>query len=45
MFSRTWQFACRLDQVQKTGDYVATFIGQEPVVVVRAEDGQLRAFR
>jgi len=45
IFARSWQFACRLDQVNKVGDFVATFIGQEPVVVVRADDGSLKAYR
>ncbi len=42
--SRTWQFGCRLDQVATPGSYVATFIGAEPVLIVRGEDGTLRAF-
>jgi hypothetical protein len=45
VFPRTWQFAARLDQLTKPGDYVATYVGGgEPVVVVRDEEGVLRAF-
>ena len=44
VFGSTWQLACRADQVQSAGDFVATFIGSEPVVVVRGEDNVLRAF-
>ncbi len=45
IFPRTWQFAARLDQLTKPGDYVATYVGGgEPVVVVRDEEGVLRAF-
>lgn len=44
VFSGTWQFAARLDQVRNPGDYVTTEVAGEPVVVVRGEDQQLRAF-
>jgi choline monooxygenase len=44
VFSRTWQVAARADQVQKPGEYVTTTIAGEPIVVVRGQDGVLRAF-
>lgn len=44
VFSRSWQVAARVDQLQKSGDYVTTDIGDEPVVVVRGSDNQIRAF-
>ena len=44
VFSQTWQVAARVDQLHKSGDYVATDIGDEPVVVVRGSDNQIRAF-
>lgn len=44
VFGRTWQLACRAEQVAAIGAYVTTFIGLEPVIVVRGEDGELRAF-
>jgi choline monooxygenase len=44
VFSQSWQVAARVDQLQKTGDYVTTDIGDEPVVVVRGGDNQVRAF-
>lgn len=43
-FSQSWQVAARVDQLQKSGDYVTTDIGDEPVVVVRGNDNQIRAF-
>src|SRR5574341_218568 len=44
VFSRSWQFAARLDQLTKPGDYVTTDIAGEPVVIVRGSDHKLRAF-
>jgi choline monooxygenase len=44
VIGRTWQFGCRADQVKEPGSYVATAVGMEPVVVVRGDDGVLRAF-
>jgi choline monooxygenase len=44
VFSQSWQIAARVDQLQKSGDYVTTDIGDEPVVVVRGSDNQIRAF-
>jgi choline monooxygenase len=44
VFSNTWQLAGRLDQVNQPGQYVTTDIAGEPIVVVRGNDGVLRAF-
>ena len=44
VFTNTWQFAGRLDQVSQPGQYVTTDIGGEPIVVVRGSDNVLRAF-
>src|SRR5215203_1296104 len=44
VFSLSWQFAARLDQVSQPGQYVTTDIAGESVVVVRGNDGKLRAF-
>lgn len=44
VFSDSWQFAGRIDQVQEPGQYLTTQIAGEPVVVVRGDDNQLRAF-
>jgi choline monooxygenase len=44
IFARTWQFAAREEQLGRPGDYVTTSIAGEPVVVVRGDDGKLRAF-
>lgn len=44
VFSRTWQFAARADQVREPGQYATCEIASEPVLVVRGADGVLRAF-
>ncbi|MGH9745140.1 MAG: aromatic ring-hydroxylating oxygenase subunit alpha [Candidatus Acidiferrales bacterium] len=44
VLSRTWQFAARTEQVAKPGQYVTTTVAGEPIVVVRGNDNQLRAF-
>ena len=44
VFSRTWQLVARTNQLQSPGQFVTTLLAGEPVVVVRDNDGRLRAF-
>ena len=44
VFGKSWQVAGRLDQVREKGAFFTTDIASEPVVVVRGDDAQLRAF-
>src|ERR1700676_2576981 len=44
VFSRTWQLVARTDQVQSPGHFISTAVAGEPIVVVRGQDGILRAF-
>lgn len=44
LFARTWQPVARVADVQRPGDYVTNEIAGEPIVVVRSDDGTLRAF-
>src|SRR5262245_24149313 len=44
VFSKSWQFAGRIDQLTRPGRYVTSDIGFEPIVVVRGNDSQLRGF-
>lgn len=44
VFARSWQFACRVDQVRESGQYVTTEIADEPLVIVRGSDEVLRGF-
>jgi phenylpropionate dioxygenase-like ring-hydroxylating dioxygenase large terminal subunit len=43
VFSRTWICVGRIEQVANTGDCLATEVAGEPVLVVRGEDGTIRA--
>jgi choline monooxygenase len=43
VFARSWQLVAREDQVAAPGDHVVTAIGDVPLIVVRGEDGALRA--
>jgi len=44
VFAKSWQVAGRLDQVHENGAFFTTDIAAEPIIVVRGEDAQLRAF-
>ena len=44
IFGRTWIFLGHESQAAKTGDYYATRIGYEPVLMLRGKDGALRGF-
>ena len=39
----TWQFLALADELPNPGDYKTTFLGETPVIVTRAEDGQIHA--
>lgn len=43
VFRHTWQYAGRTEQVAKPGEYFTTEIADERVLVVRGQDGVLRA--
>jgi choline monooxygenase len=44
VFSKTWQLVGRTDQLKTAGEFVSTNVAGEPIVVVRGNDGVLRAF-
>lgn len=44
VFSRHWMAVGRAEQVSRPGEYLTCQVGDEPIVIVRGEDGQLRAF-
>ena len=44
VFQRSWQLACRLNQLREVGQYVTVEIAGEPIVIVRGNDNQLRGF-
>jgi len=44
VFGRTWQAVARADQLLRPGDFVTAELADEPLVIVRGSDHQLRAF-
>lgn len=44
MWKRTWQVACREEDLQKTGDHVVYDVVDESVIVTRQADGSIKAF-
>ncbi|MGH2356840.1 MAG: aromatic ring-hydroxylating oxygenase subunit alpha [Candidatus Limnocylindria bacterium] len=44
VFGRTWQLVARVDDLQRVGDFVPVSVVDEPIVITRAQDGELRAF-
>ena len=45
IFERTWQLAGHVSALPNAGSYVTTRAGSQPVLVVRDEDNELRAFK
>ena len=45
LWPRVWQVACTLDHVAEPGDWFTLKSGRYSVIVVRGEDGVLRAFQ
>src|SRR5262249_49474347 len=44
VFPRSWVFVGDLAQIPRAGDYLTEMIGYEPVVVLRDDHAQVRAF-
>jgi choline monooxygenase len=44
IFASSWQLVCHVSQLPDAGDHVVTEIAGLPLVVVRGEEGEIRAF-
>jgi Rieske 2Fe-2S family protein len=45
IFDRTWQFVGHVSALPRSGSYITGTAGNQPVLVVRDKDGDLRAYR
>ncbi|KIL34447.1 (2Fe-2S)-binding protein [Cohnella kolymensis] len=44
VFARAWQFVGHVSQLQQAGQFITCEVAGEPIIVVRGDDGELRAF-
>jgi phenylpropionate dioxygenase-like ring-hydroxylating dioxygenase large terminal subunit len=45
LWSRVWQMACRLEEIPAPGDFVEYEILDQSVIIVRTDEGDVRAFQ
>jgi phenylpropionate dioxygenase-like ring-hydroxylating dioxygenase large terminal subunit len=45
IFSRSWQYAGHVRDLPEPGNYLTATAGDQPVLVLRGDDGEIRAFR
>ena len=44
VFEKTWLYLCHESQIAKPHDFLTTYMGRQPVIINRGQDGQIRGF-
>ena len=44
LWPKVWQFACRVEDIEASGDYVEYRIADQSILIIRQVDGSLRGF-